>query len=58
MTISKSSGIELANPVYLSLTPLTVNDALSRNVISEYKSENPFSPDRASKKYYYINGFS
>ena len=50
ITKSKSSEIiHLANPVYLSVTPLTVGDALSRGVISEYDPENPFSPNRASK---------
>ena len=48
--ITKSSGIQLANPVYLRVTPLTVDDALSRGVISEYEDENPFSPNRASKR--------
>ena len=51
--ITKESGIELANPVYFRITPLTVEDALARGVISsEFEQENPdnrFSPNRASK---------
>ena len=49
VSIIKSSDIQLANPVYLSVTPLTVDDSLSRGVISEYDPENPFSPNRAGK---------
>ena len=48
--IIKSSYSQLANPVYLRVTPLTVGDALSRGVISEYNDENIFSPNRASKR--------
>ena len=48
--ITKSSDIQLANPVYLRVTPLTVGDALSRSVIGKYDDENPFSPNRASKR--------
>ena len=48
--IIKSSDIQLANPVYLRVTPLTVDDALSRGVISQYEDENPISPNRASKR--------
>ena len=48
--IIKSSAIQLANPVYLRVTPLTVGDALSRGVISEFDPENSFSPNRASKR--------
>ena len=51
--ITKESGIQLANPVYLRLTPLTVSDALARGVISsEFERDNPeneYSPNRASK---------
>ena len=51
--ITKESGIQLANPVYFRITPLTVGDALARGVIgSEFEQENPnnsFSPNRASK---------
>ena len=51
--ITKESGIQLANPVYFRLTPLTVGDALARGVISiEFEQENPenrYSPNRASK---------
>ena len=47
--ITKGSGIQLANPVYFRITPLTVEDALTRGVISEFDPENPFSPNRASK---------
>ena len=51
--IIKGSSIQLANPVYFRVTPLTVNDALTRSIISyEFEQENPdnsFSPNRASK---------
>ena len=53
MLITKGSGILLANPVYFRVTPLTVKDALARDIIgSEFEQENPdshFSPNRASK---------
>ena len=44
--ITKESDILLANPVYLRITPLTVEDALARGVIDP---GNPFSSNRASK---------
>ena len=47
--ITKESGIQLANPVYFRITPLTVDDALARGVIKEFEDENMFSPNRASK---------
>ena len=47
--ITKGSGIQLANPVYFRVTPLTVGDALARGVISQFDDENPYSPNRASK---------
>ena len=47
--ITKGSGIQLANPVYFRVTPMTVGDALTRGVISQFDDENPFSPNRASK---------
>ena len=47
--IIKGSSIQLANPVYFRVTPLTVGDALARGVISQFEAENPFSPNRASK---------
>ena len=47
--ITKGSGIQLANPVYFRITPLTVEDALARGVISEFEPENGYSPNRASK---------
>ena len=53
VVITKESGIQLANPVYFRITPLTVKDALARSVIgSEFERDNPdnlFSPNRASK---------
>ena len=47
--ITKESGVQLANPVYLRITPLTVGDALARGVFSEFEDENIFSPNRAGK---------
>ena len=47
--IIKGSSIQLANPVYFKVTPLTVDDALARSVISQFEVENPLSPNRASK---------
>ena len=59
--ITKESGIQLANPVYFRVTPLTVEDALNRSVISsEFDRENPdnpFSPNRASKNITYLEIF-
>ena len=49
VSIIKGSGIQLANPVYFRITPLTVGDALFLGVISEFNDENPISPNRASK---------
>ena len=53
--ITKESGIQLANPVYFRLTPLTVKDALNRSVISsEFEQDHPdnrYSPNRASKNF-------
>ena len=53
--ILKGSGTQLANPVYFRITPLTVGDALTRGVISQFDPENPFSPNRASKNIVYIS---
>ena len=47
--ITKGSGVTLANPVDFRVTLLTVDDAIRRNVYSEFEDENPFSPNRASK---------
>ena len=51
--ITKESGVQLANPVYLRITPLTVEDALTMRLISsEFEQENPdnpVSPNKASK---------
>ena len=55
VVITKESGTQLANPVYFRLTPLTVDDALARGIISEFDDENPLSPNRASKKKLYIS---
>ena len=53
--ISKESGIELANPVYFRVIPLTVGDALARDVISQFEDENSFSPNRASKNLKFLS---
>ena len=47
--IYKGGGIQLANPVYFRVTPLTVEDAIARGAISEFEPENRYSPNRASK---------
>ena len=51
--IAKESGIWLANPVYFRVTPMTVDDALARGVISQFDDENPFSPNRAGKFFFF-----
>ena len=49
MLITKGSGVVLANPVYFKVTPMTVDDAIAKCIISEYEDESFFSPNRASK---------
>ena len=49
MLITKGSGVALANPVYFRATFMTVDDAITMGVISEFEDENPLSPNRASK---------
>ena len=43
------SDVSLANPVSLMVTPLTVEQALERNVIDSYELDDSVSPTRASK---------
>ena len=47
--ITKDENMVLANPVTFRLTPLTVDAALERGIISEFPVEDPRSPNRASK---------
>ena len=47
--ILRDSTVRLANPVEFRITPLTVNEALARRIVSNFPTENPLSPDRASK---------
>lgn len=44
----EESDVLLSSPVTLRLTPLKIDAALSRGVISEFATENPVSPTRAS----------
>ena len=53
--IIKGSSIQLANPVYFRVTPLTVNDALARGVIGQYEEENRHSPNQASKNAFHLH---
>ena len=47
--IAKDFDVLLANPVWLVVTPLTVQQALERNLIDSYYLDDPLSPTRASK---------
>ena len=47
--ITKGQDILLANPVWLVVTPLTVDQALQRNAIDNFEMDDPMSPTRAGK---------
>ena len=47
MRIAKEQDVLLANPVTFTVTPLTVNMALSQGIISEHPPEDEVSPNRA-----------
>ena len=47
--IVKNENTLLANPVELKLTPMTVQQALDKNIITNFHEEDVKSPDRASK---------
>ena len=47
--ITRDDDVLLATPVWLRITPLTVQEALDRNITSDYEPDNPVSPRRASK---------
>ena len=42
------NNVQLANPVSFTITPLTVSQALDKNIISDFIPENFDSPNRAS----------
>lgn len=39
----------LANPVWIRVTPLTIQKAMDRNIIPDFEPEDMLSPNRASK---------
>ena len=47
--ITKDPNVLLANPVTFMVVPLTVDEALSRGVITEFRPLNPLSPNRAGE---------
>ena len=47
--IIKGLNVLLANPVWLRVTPMTVGEALERNVIDSYELDDSVSPTRAGK---------
>ena len=47
VTITGAKDVFIANPVTLSVVPLTVDQALVQGVISEFEPFNPISPNRA-----------
>lgn len=46
--VMKDQNVLLANAVTLRVTPLTVQEALDRMVITDYPPDDIFSPERAS----------
>ncbi len=53
VTIERSGSLRLANPIILFLSPLTISDALNRDIISNdsIEEENPRAPNRAGESY-------
>ena len=47
--ITRPSNFQLINSVHLRVTPLTVDDAISRGIISDFQEENEYSSNRASR---------
>lgn len=47
--VVRNPDVQLANPVLLRITPLTVDMAISNGVIDGFTADNPNSPNRASK---------
>ncbi len=45
--ISKPSDVFIANPVEFVVFPITVDQALTQDVILTFEPLNPFSPNRA-----------
>ncbi len=49
VVIQRPQDIFLANPVTLSVSPLTIPQAIARGLLDDEDSDNPFSPERAGK---------
>ena len=49
ITVARNQGVTLANPVIVRITPLTVEEALDRNIITTFDEVDILSPDRAGK---------
>ena len=48
----RSTNVQLGNPVYFRLIPLTVDDALARGIIDDFQEENVYSSNRAGRYIY------
>ena len=51
ITIAKNVHVTLANPVTVRITPLTVPEALAREIITTFDDDDILSPNRAGKNY-------
>ena len=47
ITVVKNQDIVSANPVTVRITPLTVEEALDRSIITTFDEDDSFSPNRA-----------
>ena len=47
ITVARNQDITLANPVIVRITPLTVEEALDRGIITTFDEDETFSPNRA-----------
>ena len=57
VVISKPSEVTIATNVTFVVIPLTVDEALTQNVIDTFESLDPFNPNRAGFYYYYYCHF-
>ena len=49
ITVARNQEVTLANPVIVRITPLTVEEALDRGIITTFDEVDILSPDRAGK---------
>ena len=47
ITVARNQDVTLANPVIVRITPLTVEEALDRGIITTFDEDEKFSPNRA-----------